>query len=157
MAAVAIETSLKAVGRPAFIYMDKNASPETKKYAATKEFLYQIIALCTYLLMVIPGKKVGYKLSKNIFKNDPNVHKLLEKCKKGIVNEKRKQLKGHDCFLKIHKTAKENNTTTNSMHKIKGCIEVSSLISSVLGLAIIAPQISHVILHPIMERLGFKK
>jgi hypothetical protein len=157
MAAVAIETTLKAVGRPAFIYRDKSADPETKKYAATKEFLYQVVALCTYLALVIPGKKLGFKLSKKIFKSDINVQKLLANCKKGLINNKGKHIKGYDCFMKTYKTAKENEKTTDPLHKVKGCIEASSLISSVLGLAILAPEISHRILHPIMEYLGFEK
>lgn len=157
MAAVAIETSLKAVGRPAFIYADKSASPDTKRYAATKEFLYQAIALCTYMLLVIPGKKAGFKLSKNIFKENPEVQKLLQDCKKGIQSKEGKTLKGYDCFVKTHKEAKEKEKLTESMHKVKGCVETASILSSVFGLAIIAPEISHKILHPIMELIGFKK
>ena len=32
--AIAVETTLKATGRPLFIYHDKNANPQSKKYAA---------------------------------------------------------------------------------------------------------------------------
>ena len=35
--AIAVETTLKALGRPTFIYYDKNANGNSKKYAATKE------------------------------------------------------------------------------------------------------------------------
>lgn len=35
--AIAVETTLKAAGRPAFIYYDKHANEQSKKYAATKE------------------------------------------------------------------------------------------------------------------------
>ena len=41
-ACVKIETGLKAVGRPAFTLMDKNTDKDTRKYAAVKEFLYQL-------------------------------------------------------------------------------------------------------------------
>ena len=34
--AIAVETTLKALGRPAFIYYDKNANDISKKYASTK-------------------------------------------------------------------------------------------------------------------------
>ena len=47
--AIAVETTLKATGRPLFIYHDKNANPQSKKYAATKEFLYQSFCLRVYL------------------------------------------------------------------------------------------------------------
>ena len=52
--AVSIETGMKAVGRPSFILADKELSPQTKRYAATKEFLYQATCLATYMLLVIP-------------------------------------------------------------------------------------------------------
>ena len=38
---VGIETTLKAIGRPAAILVDKDISADTKEYAAAKEFLYQ--------------------------------------------------------------------------------------------------------------------
>ena len=42
---VTTETCLKAVGRPSFILMDKQIDPQTKKFSATKEFLYQATCL----------------------------------------------------------------------------------------------------------------
>ena len=48
--AIAVETTLKATGRPAFIYYDKNANEQSKKYAATKELLYQTFS---YFLLKI--------------------------------------------------------------------------------------------------------
>ena len=63
---VSIETGLKAVGRPAFILADNKIEPETKRYAAMKEFLYQATCLATYMLMIIPIFKSGsFKLAKN--------------------------------------------------------------------------------------------
>ena len=47
--AIAVETTLKAIGRPTFIYYDKNANGNSKKYAATKELLYQSFCLGLYL------------------------------------------------------------------------------------------------------------
>ena len=40
---VSVETMLKAAGRPSFIVADNNIDKNTKKYYATKEFLYQLI------------------------------------------------------------------------------------------------------------------
>ena len=37
---VMMETTLKAIGRPGFILIDKDIDEDTKKYAAAKEFLY---------------------------------------------------------------------------------------------------------------------
>ncbi|MBO7225852.1 MAG: hypothetical protein J6V35_08090, partial [Bacteroidales bacterium] len=68
---VSIETGLKAVGRPAFILMDKDIEPETKRYAAMKEFLYQLTCLATYMAIIIPVFKNGsFKLAKKIFKEE---------------------------------------------------------------------------------------
>ena len=39
----------------------------------------------------------------------------------------------------------------------KGAIEFSSLIGSVIGLTILAPELSHLVLHPIMKALGMEK
>ncbi len=41
--AIAVETSLKAAGRPAFIYYDKHANKQSKKYAATKRILIPVV------------------------------------------------------------------------------------------------------------------
>jgi hypothetical protein len=62
---VSIETGLKAVGRPSFILMDGDIEPETKKYAAVKEFIYQATCLATYMLLIIPVFKNGsFKIAK---------------------------------------------------------------------------------------------
>ena len=66
--AIAVETTLKATGRPAFIYYDKNANAQSKKYAATKEFLYQSFCLGLFLSFIKPVKGFVYdKLSKYQF------------------------------------------------------------------------------------------
>ena len=57
--AIAVETSLKAAGRPAFIYYDKHANKQSKKYAATKEFLYQSFCLGLYLSLINKFKNVA--------------------------------------------------------------------------------------------------
>ena len=64
-ARVSIETTLKSIGRPGFILIDKDIDSETKKYAATKEFFYQVICLGVYLALIPPIFKAGsYKLGK---------------------------------------------------------------------------------------------
>ena len=54
--AITVETTLKALGRPAFIYYDKHANNRSKKYAATKELLYQSFCLGLYLSFINPIK-----------------------------------------------------------------------------------------------------
>ena len=58
--AISVETTLKATGRPAFIYYDKHANKQSKKYAATKEFIYQTFCLGLYLSFIKPLSKKVY-------------------------------------------------------------------------------------------------
>ena len=39
---------------------------------------------------------------------------------------------------------------------VKGAVELSNLIGSVLGLAILAPQVSHAFIHPALKLLGLE-
>ena len=59
--AIAVETTLKAAGRPAFIHYDKHANEQSKKYAATKELLYQTFCLGLFLGFIKPVKNKVYK------------------------------------------------------------------------------------------------
>ena len=68
---VSIETGLKAIGRPSFILMDGDIEPETKRYAAMKEFLYQATCLATYMALIIPIFKNGsFKVAKKFLKEE---------------------------------------------------------------------------------------
>ena len=68
---ITTETCLKAVGRPAFILADKKIDPQTKKFSATKEFLYQLTCLGIYLSIIIPVcRKSAFKAAKKLFKDD---------------------------------------------------------------------------------------
>ena len=40
---------------------------------------------------------------------------------------------------------------------IKGAIELGNIIGSVFGLALFAPEVSHMIVHPVMKALGMEK
>ena len=167
-ASVSIETSLKAVGRPAFILADKDIKPETKKYAATKEFLYQAICLGVYLALIIPVfKKGAFALAKKtVFKNKPefakfknadeflNYHAIAEK----KLNKRQNYLDKHLDKFNHHDLRKELIKDAPEKYPlIKGTIELGSLVGSVLGLAVFAPQISHHAVHPIMNKLGMDK
>ena len=51
-------------------------------------------------------------------------------------------------------TAKE---TPEQYDTIKGTIEAGSLLGSVIGLAILAPQVSHAIIHPALRLIGMEE
>lgn len=66
--AVVVMTGIKAVGRPYFIYTDKNADEGKKKYAATSEFLYQLVCLGVTVAALPLFQKGGFALAKKYFK-----------------------------------------------------------------------------------------
>ena len=135
--AIAVETTLKAIGRPTFIYYDKNANGNSKKYAATKELLYQSFCLGLYLGFINKVKKPVYGFVKNhFFKAKEDIEKL-------------------DLFDTFQKQIDEVHT--DKRYKLgKGVHEFSSIISTVFILALCAPILSQIILHPVMD-LIFKK
>ena len=167
--AVSIETGLKALGRPSFILADSQIEPQTKKYAATKEFLYQATCLATYMAIVTPiFKKGSFKLAKKIFKDEKgfqlfknanhylNYKKLASMSKEGrckLLEEPKYQDKFSKEINQVLKT--EDKPEQHDM--VKGVIELGNIIGSVLGLAIFAPEVSHLIVHPTMKILGIDK
>jgi hypothetical protein len=168
--AVAIETVLKSIGRPAFIYMDKDTNAETKKYSATKEFLYQALCLGIYLSIIPQFKKGGFAVAKKIFADDDVIRHICEKGKtycetssgrKGldkIKTEYKILSKNYKEFMNDYHHKQDNCIEISQSEKnVKGSVEAVSIIGSILGLTILAPQISHVILHPIMNAIGMGK
>ena len=167
---VSIETAMKAVGRPAFILADKELAPQTKKYAATKEFLYQATCLATYMLIVIPVFKKGiFKLAKNnFFKNEKcfqqfnNGGEYLDYRKLASLNKESRlraleESKYKDTFTKEIKDSLMKQDNPEKFDIMKGVIEFGNIVGSVLGLAIFAPEVSHMIVHPTMKALGMEK
>lgn len=168
---VGVETTLKSIGRPGFILIDKDIDLETKKYAATKEFFYQATCLAVYMALIPPIFKSGsFKLGKKIFgKEHPEFSKFkgmkeyleYHRYAKKPLNDRKASLKKIKSTEKFkHDGLREallNEENPNTYDLIKGCIEVGSFIGSILGLAILAPQISHHLIHPIMRGLGLEK
>jgi len=156
---VTTETCLKAVGRPGFILADKNIDDKTKKFSATKEFLYQLTCLGIYLALIIPVFKNGaFKMARKFYKNEPvlnafktpdefmHFHKLDEAGKAAKLKEINSTIKSGDKFTK------ENINEDFA----RGIIEGSSIIGSVTGLALIAPIVSHPLIRPILKALGME-
>ena len=132
-----------------------------------------------YIAIIPPVfKNGGFKLAQKLFKNEglPNFknakqmlayhhlahikksERFLEKNKKymdlitdDLVNPLDNNAKLKD-YLKNHE--KGFLQKTNKMFELaKGSIEFSSIVGSVVGLTILAPELSHLILHPIMKAL----
>lgn len=154
---ITTETCLKAVGRPAFILADKKIDPQTKKFSATKELLYQLTCLGIYLSIIIPVcRKSAFKAAKKLFKDEKvfqafkstkefsNFYKMNENERLAKLAELNKNRADGDKFTK------ENINTALA----KGSIELGSMFGSVTGLAILAPIVSHPLIHPIMKKNG---
>ena len=148
--AIAVETTLKATGRPAFIYYDKNANEQSKKYAATKELLYQTFCLGLFLGFIKPVKNKVY----NAAKDPENKRKL------NLYDSFQAQI--NNATTKKEKNALERKFThllhTNKDYRYgKGLKELSSIASTVFILALCAPILSQIILHPVMDLIFGKK
>lgn len=203
-ASVSIETGLKAAGRPMFTLADKNVDEKTRKYSATKEFVYQALCLLIYMGLIIPVFKKGtFGLFKKYFKGEKefdlfkNASEYLKYHELATLSDKGSLMKNKaERFLKkalkfetknpqkateLKTKAQELTEAGNSLRKTdieqlpkhlqdelakphiekfenaKGAIEASSVVGSVLGLTIIAPELSHIFLHPIMKAVGMEQ
>lgn len=173
---VTAETVLKSIGRPGFILIDKDIDSDTKQYAAAKEFLYQATCLAVYMVLIVPVfKKGGFKLAKEkIFKNTngfehfSNVNEYLHYRKLAdnpSINNRQATLEKELLTTKDKVKDKYNATLLTELKKekpekftyVKGAVELSNIIGSVLGLAIFAPQVSHAFIHPALKFLGLEK
>lgn len=166
---VSIETGLKAVGRPSFILADNKIEPETKRYAAMKEFLYQATCLATYMALIIPVFKNGsFKVAKNILKEETAFQKF--KNAKEYLNYKKFAVMPKEARVKSLKETKEKDLFSKELQEhlttsekaeqyniIKGVIEFGNIVGSVFGLAIFAPQVSHLVVHPVLKLIGMEK
>lgn len=172
---VTTESIFKATGRPAAIMLDKNVDLDTRKYAATKEGLYQLLCLGIYLTMIpLVFKKYGFKIAQKILKNDSNLpnfkdaNEYLAYAK--LASRKKSDRNDAKTLAKISDNLKINNTDKFTLKEhllndekppefpvAKGALELSNLVGTVIGLAWIASELSNHILHPLMRMLGFEK
>lgn len=159
--AVYVTTGLKAIARPAFILGDKKSDAETKKYSATKEFLYQALCLGITVCLLPFFKFGGYKIAEKFIKKEGELAETLKK-----INGTNSLLDKINVFKKIKtfkaeraaiKASDKSDSAKQAMTIADGGIEAASLIGSILGLTIIAPLVSHKIIHPIMNVLGMDK
>ena len=140
------EGSLKAVARPVFTLMDDSASPEARKYSATKEFIFQSVSMAMYFAIITTVfQRGGYKFLKNLpkFKN----YEAL----KGIDNIK-DFTKVYDEFSKglISTTAEQ----ATQLQHTKGGMEVIKMIGSGLILTILCPLVVAKMVSPVMKAIN---
>ena len=165
------KTLVNSIGRPGFILIDKNIDDDTKKFAATKEFLYQMACLIIYLALIVPVFKNGaFKLAKKyIYKGAKGFSKFnsaaeyLEYRKiaeKTLSNRKASLGKDYFVFKLNHDGLKEDlltKITPQKYNHVKGAIELGNLVGSIVGLAILAPQISQGLTHAFLRFTGLEK
>jgi len=154
-AQVAIETGLKAIGRPGFILLDNDIDKNTKKYSSMKEFLYQLTCLGLSLGIVIPVfKKGSFAIARKLFKDEAVFHAF----KKSDDFMKYRKLSTNDKIIKLNEinTAEGKNFKPEDINENlgKGMIEVTSIAGSILGLSILSPLISRPFIRPILNGLG---
>lgn len=162
-ASVAIETGLKATGRPLAALSDKNAEPEKRKYSALKELIYQLLCLGLFISLVQGVfKPQGYKLIKK---------QMLKKLGENSNEFARTGFKKFDSFeafskkdtgfakhieevrekaAKLSGIKKDEYLRDNEFSVAKGAVDFISTIGSVVALTIIAPILNNVVVHPVM-------
>lgn len=169
-ASVSLETGMKAMGRPTFILIDNKIDRQTKRYAAMKEFLYQATCLATYMAIVIPIFKNGsFKLAKNSILKDEKAFSHFKDANQYLNYKKLASMSKNDRTATLNKDKYKNmfseelqkelknNDKPEQYNIVKGAIEFGNIVGSVLGLALFAPQVSHLIVHPALKLFGFEK
>lgn len=161
-AQVGIETGLKAVGRPGFILLDGNIDSNTKKYSATKEFLYQLTCLVASIAVIVPVfKKNSFAIAKKLFKDE----QILKAFKNSDefnafykANSKDNRVpKLREIYVNKGLNVFSDEELQEHIHLAKGIIETTSIAGSILGLSIVAPMLSRPLIRPVLRKLGFDK
>lgn len=175
-ASVTTKTVVNAIGRPGFILVDNNIDLETKKFAATKEFLYQGTSLLVYMALIVPlFKKGGFKFAKNyIFKNSEgfehfknfneymhyrkhagitNVNNRLKTLDKDILN---KNCKVEDMYNETL-LAELRKDKPDQFNTVKGAVDLCNIIGSVVGLSLLAPNVSQALIRPVLKIFGMDR
>lgn len=167
-AQVSVETMMKAIGRPGFVLIDNNIQPETKKYAATKELLHQASCLILYAVLVVPFfQKQAFNLGAKIFKDHAadfakfkNAKEYLRYRKyteKPFLADRVNNNKINVLFSEELAQELKTKEKPEKFNRIKGAIEMGNIVGSILGLAILAPKLEPIIIHPCMRALGLEE
>ncbi|MCI1273257.1 MAG: hypothetical protein LKG27_02345 [Clostridiaceae bacterium] len=153
---VYVMTAIKALGRPYFIYTDKTTNDKkTKQYAATSEFLYQLLCLGLTIAMVPFFKTAGLKIASKYMKNNKETDAILKEISKNNIFSRANAFRAK--YKEVEKGFKDNMPQTEHQKTMaigNGGIEAGSFVGSIIGLTLIAPPISHKIIAPTLHLLG---
>lgn len=151
------EGFLKAGARPVFTLIDKNGTPESRKYSATKELIFQTLSMVFYFAIVMTMvQKGGYRVIRQIIKKNPKLanNPDFEMC---LVNKTRKDfLDKRQAAVDAVNAAKDTVEKAKAIaHKnkfiqTKGVMEFVNILGSGVILTILAPKVVMKMLHPIM-------
>lgn len=154
---VSTETALKAIGHPAFVLANNKIDSSTKKFSATKELLYQIACLGIYMALIIPVFRKGtFNFAKKLYKDEP-IFKAFKNAKEFSQFYKMNDAERAAKLVELNKNAKNGDVFTKENMDVdfaKGANELGAMTGSVIGLAILAPIISHPLIRPIMKSFG---
>ena len=143
------EGSLKAVSRPAFTLIDKNAEPEAKKYSASKEVIFQTLSMMAYFALITTVfQKGGYKLLKKMPKfKDYDVLKNINTFEEF----------GHTFSAYTKGRITTSAKQAEQLEKTKGAMELIKMLGSGIILTILCPFTVTKLVHPIMQALNLEK
>ena len=106
--------------------------------------------------------KLGPKIFKDYapdfakFKNSAEYFKYRKYAEKPFESDRINNNKINKIFNEELATELKTKKEPEMFNRVKGTIEVGNILGSVLGLAVLAPQVSHAIIHPCLRMLGME-
>jgi len=91
------------------------------------------------------------KAERALAENSDDVAKLCKSVKENLVESV-----NADDFIQKVMDAEKDSPFFKQFYMAKGGMEISSIIGSVLGLTVLAPELSHLVLHPILHAVGLE-
>jgi hypothetical protein len=123
-------------------YPDPNVTPEAKKYSATRDLCFEVLALPIHLGLTPVFEKMGFKIGKLLFKD-----------KGGFKN--------FNSFADVHKKAEALKKAGKSFGKEYKYVAAMKTGGSVLGAVVvlfaIAPRINNWLTPKVLKVLGMEK
>lgn len=118
--------------RPTFTMMKKGENPESKKYAALREGITEVVAMPTYFVTGILGAKLGEKIAAKAYEAD-----IAKRTKAGEV---------------ISETVKQEMKAS----AIKKGQAGLGLLAICFAAGVVIPALCSVVVTPVMKRIGKK-